>query len=181
MTQGTSESGNLGTFTVLDILLFVAASSVSALLIREQLPEVPTTEDYLILTSYCGPAGLSVFGPWAVRRQFMDNHREFLQPGEWLWIGLGGAWLAAAPLIAVLKGTGVNYFTSLIAAVAFVPAIVASIQSLPGASRRPWTHWAGIGLCLLHASPAFLGFAPQLWRFADRVINGFIAIWYWIL
>jgi hypothetical protein len=178
MTESKSASSAFGVFTVLDMLLFVAASSVSILLIRLQRPQVPTLEDYLLLTATCGPAGLSLFGPWAVRRQFVDSDRDELQPGEWLWVALGGAWLAATPLMLAIGGRGVEFFTGLIAVVAFVPAVVAFVQSLPGVRRRPWTHWAGIVLALLHASPAAVLVAPAFWGFTDLVVNGFLNLYF---
>ena len=178
MAESKSSPSSLGVFTVLDMLLFVAASSVSILLIRLQRPAVPTLEDYMWLTAYCGPAGLSVFGPWAVRRQFVDSEREELHTGEWLWIALGGAWIAATPLMLALGGVGVGYFTGLIAVVAFVPAIVAFVQSLPGARRRPWTHWAGIALALLHASPAAIKAAPAFWAIMDIIVDAVLSLFY---
>jgi hypothetical protein len=171
MSQVATSSRSFGTFTVLDIMLFVAACSVSILLIRLLRPPAPTWEDYLLLTAYCGPAGLSVFGPWAVRRQFVDSQREELHTGEWLWIALGGGWIAAAPLMLAAGGKGVRFFTSLVAVFVLVPGAIALVQSLPYARRRPWTHWAGIALCLLHAAPALVEVGPFLWDWADAVFQ----------
>jgi hypothetical protein len=171
MSQAAAPARSFGTFTVLDIMLFVAACSVSTLLIRKLLPAAPTLEDYLMLTAYCGPVGLSVFGPWAVRRQFVDSQREELHTGEWLWIALGGAWIAAAPLMLMAGGRGVKFFTGLVAVVAIVPGFIAFIQTLPYALRRPWTHWAGIALCLLHAAPALVEVGPFLWNWLDAVFQ----------
>ena len=169
MSTSTASTRTFGTFTVLDIMLFVAACSVSTLLIRKLLPPAPTFNDYLMLTAYCGPVGLSVFGPWAVRRQFVDSQREELFTGEWLWIALGGGWIAAAPLLLAAGGRGVKFFTALVAVAVIVPSIIAFIQSLPFALRRPWTHWAGIALCLLHAAPALVEIGPLLWTWFEGV------------
>jgi hypothetical protein len=159
----TTSEQRVGTYTVLDMLLFVAACSVSALMIRQLRPASPSIEDYLLLSCYCGPAGLSLFGPWAVRRQFLDSAREELEPGEVLWIALGGAWLAGAPLqIAAGRGS-VAVFSGFVAVASFVPALVAYVQSLARPSRRPWTHWVGITLCFLHTAPAWLAIGPVLW------------------
>lgn len=171
MTNAATSTRSLGTFTVLDIMLFVAACSVSILLIRLLRPPAPTWEDYLLLTAYCGPAGLSVFGPWAVRRQFVDSQREELYTGEWLWIALGGGWIAATPLMLAAGGKGVQFFTALVAVVVLVPGSIALIQSLPYALRRPWTHWAGIALCLLHAAPALVEIGPFLWEWFERIYD----------
>ena len=169
MTNATTSTRSFGTFTVLDIMLFVAACSVSILLTTKLLPPAPTWEDYLLLTAYCGPAGLSVFGPWAVRRQFVDSQREELHTGEWLWIALGGGWIAAAPLVLAAGGQGVKFFSALVAVAVIVPGSIALIQSLPNALRRPWTHWAGIALCMLHAAPALVEAGPFLWNWFDRI------------
>ena len=169
MSHATSSARSFGTFTVLDIMLFVAACSVSILLIRQLRPPAPTLGDYLLLTAYCGPAGLSVFGPWAVRRQFVDSQREELHTGEWLWIALGGGWISAAPLMLAAGGKGVKFFTALVAAAVIVPGSIALIQSLPHTLRRPWTHWTGIVLCLLHAAPAMVEIGPLLWIWFDGI------------
>jgi len=180
MTPTSVSPRSVGTFTVLDIMLFVAASSVSILLIRVLRPPIPTLEDYLLLTAYCGPAGLSVFGPWAVRRQFVDSQREELDSGEWLWIVLGAGWMAATPMMLVAGGHGVKFFTGLVAVLAILPGIVALIQTIPTATRHPWTHWAGIFLCMLHAAPALVEVGPVLWDFFDRVYQSVSSGFYFL-
>ncbi len=171
MSTSNTTARTIGTFTVLDIMLFVAACSVSVLLIRLLRPPAPTWEDYLMLTGYCGPAGLSVFGPWAVRRQFVDSAREELHAGEWLWIALGAGWLAATPLMLAARGKGVEFFTVLLAVASIVPGFIALVQSLNDALRRPWTHWAGILLCLLHGAPALAEIGPTIWDWVDRAMR----------
>lgn len=146
----------VGTFTVLDMMLFVAASALSLLLMRSLRPPEATWEDYLSLTAFCGPAGLSVFGPWAVRRQFTESEREELHPGEWLWVALGATWLAAAPLLGSTAGKGIMLFAGLLAVVAGITGLVTLILSLAGLRRRPWTHWAGVVVALLHAAVIFV-------------------------
>jgi hypothetical protein len=173
MSTGTTTSQPIGTLTVSDLMLLVAASSVSILLIVKLLPAVPTTDDYLLLSAYCGPAGLAVFGPWAVRRQFVDSSREELEPGEWLWIALAGAWLAATPLILVTAGSGIAVFSALMMVLGAIVGLTALVQSFLQPRRRPWTHWAGILLCLLHAAPLFVGFTPLLWSW----IEGAFVFW----
>jgi hypothetical protein len=163
----------MGTFTVLDIMLFVAACSVSVLLIRILRPPAATLGDYVQLTAYCGPAGLSVFGPWAVRRQFLESSREELWPGEWLWIILGGSWLGATPLAFAIGAKGIEFFSAFLAAFFMIPALVALLQSLTGSVRKPWTHWAGIFLSLLHAAPALLLAGPLIWKTIDHVVQHF--------
>jgi hypothetical protein len=161
----------IGTFTVLDIMLFVAACSVSIVLMRMLRPPAATLQDYLYLAAYCGPAGISVFGPWAVRRQFLENLREELWPGEWLWIVLGASWLGATPLAFVLGGEGVEFFTAFLAGVLMIPALVALFQSITTPGRKPWTHWAGIVLSLLHAAPAIAKTGPIIWLSLDRIFQ----------
>lgn len=173
MHSPTRAAHSHGTFTVLDIMLFVAACSVSIVLMRMLRPPGATLSDYLWLMSLCGPAGVSVFGPWAVRRQFVDSPREELWPGEWLWIVLGGSWLAATPLAFVMGGQGVEFFASFLAVVLMVPAIVALTQSLGSRTAKPWTHWAGIALSLLHAAPAIVMTGPVIWSSFDRIIAFF--------
>jgi hypothetical protein len=177
--SATNNSANsarsIGTFTVLDIMLFVAACSISTVLIRLLRPPAATLWDYLSLTATYGPAGLSLFGPWAVRRQFLESSRDELWPGEWLWIALGGTWLAATPLALVMGGKGVEFVTQFLALVLLIPATVALIQSLSGPARKPWTHWTGIALSLLHALPALIQIGPVTWLAFDR-IAGFIDI-----
>jgi hypothetical protein len=146
----------VGTFTVLDMMLFVAASALSLLLMRSLRPPAATWEDYLALAAFCSPAGLSVFGPWAVRRQFTEGEREELHPGEWLWVALGATWLAATPLMAATAGTGIMLFSGLLAVFAGITGLVTLILSLAGLRSRPWTHWAGIVVALLHLSPIFV-------------------------
>jgi hypothetical protein len=155
-------------FTVFDMLLFVGACSVSILLIRLLRPADPSLEDYLYLSAYCGPAGISVFGPWAVRRQFLESGREQLFPGEWLWITLGGAWLAAAPMLVLVRGQGVEFFSGLVATITALPALVALLQSISSERGKPWTHWTGIVLCLTHATPSLKGVMPGIWSFLEE-------------
>jgi hypothetical protein len=169
-----SDTRSIGTFTVLDVMLFVAACSVSILLIRVLRPPAATLTDYLALTAYCGPAGLSVFGPWAVRRQFVDSSREELWPGEWLWVALGGSWLAATPLAFVMGGAGVQLFTAFLAVLLVIPALVALLQSLAEPTRKPWTHWTGISLSLLHAAPVLLLTGPLIWKAIDQIVQYFV-------
>ena len=171
MSQNPVPDRTFGTITVSDLMLLVAASSVSILLIRMLLPAVPTADDYLLLTAYCGPAGLAVFGPWAVRRQFVDSNREELEAGEWLWIALAGGWLAATPLIIVTRGNGVAFFSGMMAAVGALVGIIALIQSLANPRRRPWTHWAGILLCLMHSTPFLLGIGPFVWQLIEALFS----------
>jgi hypothetical protein len=173
MSTSLESERSQGTFTVLDIMLFVAASSMSIVLIRMLRPPSAMLQDYVELIAYCGPAGLSVFGPWAVRRQFLESNRDELWPGEWLWIVLGGSWLAATPLAFVMGGQGVEFFAIFLAVVLMIPAAIALLQSLGGSARRPWTHWAGIALCLLHAAPAFFQTGPVIWTLFDRVFQLF--------
>ena len=176
MTQPETNSESLGTFTVLDMLLFVCACSVSMVLIRLLRPPGATLSDYLLLTAYCGPAGVSVFGIWAVRRQFLESNREELFPGEWLWILMGGGWISATPMMLAAGGQGVRFYTGLMAVAVSVPGAVALVQSMVG-GRKPWTHWAGIALCLMHMTPALLGGVPALWMFVDQLYDAVLDIW----
>ena len=154
--RGTSGTP-FGTFTVLDLMLFIVASSVSMLLMRQLRPAVPTPGDYLALSAFCGPAGLAVFGPWAVRRQFVEGDREELDAGEWLWIALGGTWLAATPLLVATAGKGIVVFSGMLAVFAAVTGFISLLQSLSRLRRRAWTHWAGIVVCVLHGAPVLVG------------------------
>jgi hypothetical protein len=47
--------------------------------------------------------------------------------------------------------------------------LVALLQCFSRPFHKPWTHWAGIVLCLLHAGPALAQVGPVFWRSLDSV------------
>jgi drug/metabolite transporter (DMT)-like permease len=170
MTTSQTRDRSAGTFTVFDIMLFVAACSVSILLIRTLRSPGASLDEYLTLTAYCGPAGVGLFGPWAVRRQFVDRDRDELWPAEWLWLVMGSSWLAAIPIAMRGGRDGIQFVSHLFALMFLVPAVVAIVQSLSWRERRPWTHWIGILLCLLQSGPALAMVGPAIWHVLERIV-----------
>lgn len=144
-----------GTFTVLDLMLLVAASTLSVLLMRFLLPTEATWEDYLALIFFCAPAGLAVLGPWVMRRQFAEGNRDELYAGEWLWIALAGVWVTSSPLILLAQVSEFSISVGIwtLAVGCAIAGPIALGQSITSPRRFPWTHWAGIVLCFLHAAP----------------------------
>lgn len=149
---------SVGTITVLDLILLVAASSVSILLMKRLLPATPTLRDFLHAGSHGAPVGLALFGPWAVRRQFVDGTRDELQAGEWLWIGLGAIWITSLPILMFHKSEAIHFLADATGIVAGVLGVLGFVHSLIRFRGRSWTHWAGVLLCLIAgASPVLSG------------------------
>jgi hypothetical protein len=100
-TMPVEARGGLGAMTMLDMLALIAACAVSVFVIRAFAPPQLTAADVLLLATFCGPAGLAVFGPWVIRRQFLMGRRDSLAAGEFLWLVLAGGWVAFTPALVM--------------------------------------------------------------------------------
>ena len=160
--QFVSPSVGRGTFTVLDLMLLVAASTLSLLFMRALIPSEGGWAARVAVISFCSPAGVAVLGPWVVRRQFTERIRDELYVGEWLWLALAGGWGTVLPLSWLVTMPNLFMFVAgwIVAIGCAAVVAIALGQSIASRHRYPWTHWVGITLCLFETGPILVLLVP---------------------